>query len=89
VRLCGDRLAVKMGERSKVDRKALPEPGKDRPELGVAYVLPRTTLESKLAEIWAGVLQVDAVGVEDNFFDLGGHSLAGVSRPTRFGTRDK
>jgi len=60
----------------KVDRKALLEPAKTRPELKVSYVAPRTTLEEKLCQIWAGVLSLDHVGIHDNFFDLGGHSLA-------------
>ncbi|WP_146236243.1 condensation domain-containing protein, partial [Paenibacillus barcinonensis] len=59
----------------KIDRKALPAP-----EGGAAggreYVAPRTELEAKLAAIWQDVLVRDkAVGVTDNFFDLGGHSL--------------
>jgi amino acid adenylation domain-containing protein len=59
----------------KVDRKALPTPDKDRPELGQSYTAPRTQLEQSLANIWAEVLKLDKVGVHDNFFELGGHSL--------------
>ncbi len=59
----------------KIDRKALPEPDAKRPELEGGYVAPRTPVEEKLAEIWAEVLKVEKVGVYDNFFDLGGHSL--------------
>ncbi|HEU5383383.1 MAG TPA: condensation domain-containing protein, partial [Ktedonobacteraceae bacterium] len=57
----------------KVDRKALPEPGK-----GFSwqeYVAPRTLLEEQLARIWAKVLGLERVGVMDNFFEIGGHSL--------------
>ncbi|MEE4571130.1 condensation domain-containing protein, partial [Paenibacillus polymyxa] len=59
----------------KIDRKALPAP-----EGGAGgsreYVAPRTELEAKLAAIWQDVLvREKAVGVTDNFFDLGGHSL--------------
>ena len=39
------------------------------------YVAPRTPIEAKLAEIWSECLQIDQVGVADEFFDLGGHSL--------------
>ena len=40
-----------------------------------AYVAPRSPLEQTLAEIWCEVLDLKQVGVHDNFFDLGGHSL--------------
>ena len=57
----------------KVDRKALPAPDMARSETG--YVAPRTPTETLLADIWAGILGLDRVGIHDNFFDLGGHSL--------------
>jgi len=59
----------------KVDRRALPAPGRTRPELDVPLVSPRTPVEEALAGIWAEALGIDQVGVVDNFFDLGGHSL--------------
>jgi aryl carrier-like protein len=59
----------------KVDRKALPDPDASRPELEVLYVSPRDEVERLVASIWQEVLRVDRVGVDDNFFDLGGHSL--------------
>ncbi|MCA1634100.1 MAG: amino acid adenylation domain-containing protein, partial [Acidobacteria bacterium] len=59
----------------KVDRRALPEPEYLRPELEEAYVAPSNAPEKRLAAIWQQVLGVEEVGVEDNFFDLGGHSL--------------
>ncbi len=58
----------------KVDRNALPAPGAEVGQ-GTRYVAPRTPLEESLAGIWVEVLQVDRVGVHDNFFALGGHSL--------------
>jgi amino acid adenylation domain-containing protein len=60
----------------KVDRPALPEPGQSRPELDTPFVAARTLIEEDLAKIWAEVLSLDQLGVHDNFFDLGGHSLA-------------
>ena len=60
----------------KVNRRALPDPGKSRPNLATPLVAPTTEVESKLAAIWESVLSLDRVGVDDNFFDLGGHSLA-------------
>lgn len=59
----------------KLDRAALPDPAADRPELSGAYVEPTAPLEWVLAGIWAEVLELDRVGVADDFFDLGGHSL--------------
>ncbi|WP_414620776.1 non-ribosomal peptide synthetase [Calothrix sp. CCY 0018] len=59
----------------KVDRKALPKPDNLRPELDAAYVSPRNEIERKVADIWQKILNVEKVGIQDNFFDLGGHSL--------------
>ncbi|MGC2697975.1 MAG: thioesterase domain-containing protein, partial [Candidatus Angelobacter sp.] len=60
----------------KVDRKALPEP--DLSSSPEQYLAPRTPLESILADIWKDLLNVDHVGVKDNFFRCGGHSLLAV-----------
>ncbi len=68
----------------KVDRKALPAPAQSRPDLRAPYVAPRTPLELELAETCAQVLGLESpngepvVGLHDNFFDLGGHSLLGT-----------
>ncbi len=59
----------------KVNRSALPAPGRSRPELEQPYVAPRTEIEKKLAGIWAEVLRREIVGIKDNFFEIGGHSL--------------
>ena len=59
----------------KVDRRALPLPDRPRLGLGGTFVAPSTPLEMRIAEVWQEVLGVDRVGVYDNFFDLGGHSL--------------
>jgi amino acid adenylation domain-containing protein len=59
----------------KIDRRALPEPDQARPELGQPFAAPRTPIEADLAAIWAEVLGMERVGVQDDFFDLGGHSL--------------
>ncbi|MGE0127977.1 MAG: amino acid adenylation domain-containing protein [Blastocatellales bacterium] len=59
----------------KIDRRALPAPEQSRPELAEAFVAPRNPVEELLAGIWTDVLEIERVGVHDNFFDLGGHSL--------------
>ncbi|WP_254564926.1 non-ribosomal peptide synthetase [Oscillatoria sp. HE19RPO] len=59
----------------KVDRKALPAPDTSRPDMQGTFVAPRTILEEKIAGIWSEILGLEKVGIEDNFFDLGGHSL--------------
>ncbi|WP_198299665.1 non-ribosomal peptide synthetase [Tumebacillus avium] len=60
----------------KVDRKQLPDPGDERPELAEAFVEPSTQAERTVAAIWQEILDVKGVGVRDNFFELGGHSLS-------------
>jgi amino acid adenylation domain-containing protein len=70
--------AMPLTPNGKIDRKALPEPSKARPQLDVAYVAPQSGVETQLAQIWCEVLPVDRIGVHDNFFDLGGHSLLAV-----------
>jgi amino acid adenylation domain-containing protein len=57
----------------KVDRRALPAPLGQA--AGAAYTAPRTEAEQIIAALWSEVLGVERVGVDDNFFDLGGHSL--------------
>lgn len=65
--------ALPLTPNGKVDRRALPVPDGTRPDETLAN--PRTPIESLIAEIWRNLLAVDRVSVDDNFFDLGGHSL--------------
>ncbi|MGH1396697.1 MAG: non-ribosomal peptide synthetase [Trichormus sp.] len=58
----------------KVDRNQLPVPSRERPQLEQPYIAPRTDLQKLLATIWSDFLNIDQVGIEDNFFDLGGTS---------------
>ena len=60
----------------KVNRRALPDPGKERPNLDTPYVAPRTPVEEEVAKIWTEILALNLVGIHDNFLELGGHSLA-------------
>ncbi len=62
----------------KVDRNALLIADHNRLAIVGNIQTPRTTMEEALASIWAEVLGVDKVGIHDNFFDLGGHSLVAV-----------
>ena len=59
----------------KLDRAALPAPGAERPALDPAFLEPESDLEKTLARLWRSTLRRDAVGIDDNFFDLGGDSL--------------
>ncbi len=64
---------IPLNANGKIDRQALPEPEEAQQK---TYVAPRTATERTIAEIWAEVLrrEKDKVGIDDNFFDLGGHS---------------
>ena len=66
----------------KIDRKALPAPD-GKLSTGVAYVAPRSETEQALAEIWQELLGAAQVGAQDNFFDLGGHSLRAMTLVSR------
>jgi len=62
----------------KVDHRALPNPGRERPPLAAAYVSPRSAVERELVGIWQEVLGFDRIGVHDDFFELGGNPLLGT-----------
>ncbi|MCW5617760.1 MAG: amino acid adenylation domain-containing protein [Nitrosomonas sp.] len=67
----------------KIDRNAFPVPESGRPELATEYLAPRNDKESTLVDIWSKVLRIDNIGVNDNFFDLGGDSLKVAQVATR------
>ncbi|MER5634533.1 amino acid adenylation domain-containing protein, partial [Streptomyces nitrosporeus] len=70
--------AFPLTSNGKVDRKALPDPaqvGAGTPERGPAHLAPRTVAEQLVAQVWEQLLQVEQVGVHDDFFALGGSSL--------------
>ncbi|SBT39365.1 non-ribosomal peptide synthetase/MFS transporter [Micromonospora auratinigra] len=66
--------ALPLSPNGKLDRRALPAPVVTR-EASVALVEPRDDTERALAAIWSEVLGVDTLGIDDDFFDLGGHSM--------------
>ncbi|YAP80750.1 non-ribosomal peptide synthase/polyketide synthase [Xenorhabdus stockiae] len=67
--------AIPLTQNGKVDRKALPEPAFDNRD---NYVAPRNALETQLCTIWQTVLGLEQVGIEDNFFRIGGNSLTAI-----------
>jgi aspartate racemase len=68
-----ERLPLSLN--GKVNRQALPAPQYDRSAINIAFAAPRSSLEELLTGAWCEVLKAERVGVHDNFFDLGGHSL--------------
>ena len=68
-----DKLPLR--NHNKLDRSALPDPGQARPELDALFAAPQTPTEKTLAKIWSEALNIEPIGVNDNFFDLGGQSL--------------
>ncbi|MES2732199.1 MAG: amino acid adenylation domain-containing protein, partial [Bacteroidota bacterium] len=67
----------KLNSNGKIDRQALPVPD-SRHINALAYVAPRTPTEEKLVEIWQEVLEKSPIGIHDNLFVLGGHSLKAI-----------
>ena len=71
-----------LNQSGKVDRNELPEPTGER-QLASEFVAPADRVETELSEIWKALLQLDSVGIRDNFFDIGGHSLLVVQMHAR------
>jgi amino acid adenylation domain-containing protein len=67
--------ALPLTSHGKIDRRALPAPDAERPALAEAFVAPRTPAEKSLAAIWTKLLGVNRIGINDNYFELGGDSL--------------
>ncbi|HEU4321542.1 MAG TPA: beta-ketoacyl synthase N-terminal-like domain-containing protein [Roseiflexaceae bacterium] len=90
-RLPGGQIAVAKGDLAEriafwVGREAHEGPGGNaerpalhaRPLIGTAYVAPRSDIERQITAVWQEALGIDAIGIHDNFFDLGGSSLSGL-----------
>ncbi|CAG0927432.1 partial arthrofactin-type cyclic lipopeptide synthetase C, partial [Thermoflexales bacterium] len=75
--------ALPLTPNGKIDRRALPDPEGHALPSQVAYLAPRSSLEQELAAIWAAVLHLPRVGIHDNFFEAGGHSLQVVQLMAR------
>ena len=67
--------ALPMTPNGKLDRRALPAPKQTHPALQSTFVRARTPIEETIVAIWSQVLGIEQVGIHDNFFALGGHSL--------------
>ncbi|HEX3385524.1 MAG TPA: thioesterase domain-containing protein, partial [Mucilaginibacter sp.] len=67
---------------NKIDRKALPDFDAEE-QIKDNYAAPRTETEKVMANIWQEVLKLPRIGIDDNFFDIGGHSLLAVQITTR------
>ncbi len=67
--------ALPLTPAGKVDVRGLPAPGRARPTLDAPFVAARSPAEARVAAIWSAVLDLEAVGVNDRFLDLGGDSL--------------
>ncbi|MDZ8034016.1 amino acid adenylation domain-containing protein [Nostoc sp. DedSLP04] len=79
--------ALPLNPNGKVDRQALPIPDQERPNLEAVFVPPSTAIEVALAEIWSQVLNVEKVGIHDNFLKLGGDSLRSIQVLSRANDR--
>src|SRR5260370_515031 len=67
--------ALPRNPNGKLDRRSLPAPGASAADLAEPYVAPRSPLERRLAALWRELLGLARVGIDDDFFALGGHSL--------------
>ncbi len=70
--------AIPLTLNGKIDKRSLPAPDGSRPELATQLVLPESANEKMLAAIWQEILQINQVGVHDNFFALGGDSIRSI-----------
>ncbi|MDF5714579.1 MAG: non-ribosomal peptide synthetase [Rhizonema sp. NSF051] len=70
--------AMPLSPNGKINRFALPVPNSVRQEAENTFVAPRYELERRMTQIWEEVLDIQPIGVRDNFFDLGGHSLLAI-----------
>ena len=70
-----NRIATDLYDPEQVLKAIESQKRRARPEMEASYVAPRNPMEQELAELWAGLLGVEQVGVHDNFFKLGGNSI--------------
>ena len=75
--------AMPLTQNGKVDRKALPAPTAAEPFADSASVGPRNDIERTLADVWSRLLNRSSVGIHDDFFEIGGHSLLAIKAISR------
>jgi amino acid adenylation domain-containing protein len=81
-------MSLPLTPSGKIDRRALSQLSVSNYQLSEkTFVAPRTPKEELLADIWAEVLGIERVGIHDNFFEFGGHSLLAVNLITRIGLK--
>ncbi len=77
--------AMPLNPNGKVDRFALPAPEYTRLEAGSEFIAPRNEMEERIAASWSEVLAVEKIGIDDNFFDLGGESFKAIRTVRKIG----
>ncbi|HKR15457.1 MAG TPA: amino acid adenylation domain-containing protein [Pyrinomonadaceae bacterium] len=70
--------ALPLTTNGKIDHQSLPAPDETGSDRANSFVAPRNLMELQLAEMWEEILNVHPIGLTDNFFDLGGHSILGL-----------
>lgn len=79
--------ALPLTPNAKIDRKALPAPAAASEHARAAYVPPRNSTEEMIEETWRDVLKLERIGMQENFFDLGGHSILAIHVLNKLRTR--
>ncbi|UCA54434.1 phosphopantetheine-binding protein [Streptomyces sp. WA6-1-16] len=67
-----------VGPGGKLDRRALPEPDGARPDLDAAFQAPTDPTQEAISAIWSELLDITPIGIHDDFFQLGGHSMLAI-----------
>ena len=75
--------ALPLNSNGKIDRKALPEPDQTVNNDKV-FIAPTTQMQKTIADIWCGILRIDSLSINDDFFELGANSLSVASFVARF-----
>jgi len=75
--------SLPLNNSGKVDKKSLPEPDLSGVVNKIEYIEPKTELEKQLANLWSGVLGLEKIGLNDNFFEVGGDSISAIRVTSR------